>query len=76
MTALVGDQARIGAGVVIGSNVFNLAALLGLGAVLAGGIAMHRTVVVMEGVVALWVAAVCLVVIVGLLSPAIGLVLA
>jgi cation:H+ antiporter len=76
VTALVNDQARIGAGVVIGSNVFNLAALLGLGAVLAGGIALHRRVVVMEGVVAVWVAAVCLVVIVGLLSPAIGLLLA
>ena len=75
VTALAGHQSRIGAGVVIGSNVFNLAALLGLGAVLAGEIALHRRVIVMEGVVALSVAAVCVAVIVGLLSPAIGLVL-
>lgn len=73
VTALAGHQARIGAGVVIGSNVFNLAALLGLSAVLAGGIALHRRVIVMEGAVALWVAAVCVGAIVGLLTPAVGL---
>jgi Ca2+/Na+ antiporter len=33
ITAIAGDQQRIGAGVVIGSNAFNLAALLSLGAV-------------------------------------------
>jgi cation:H+ antiporter len=74
VTALSGHQSRIGAGVVIGSNVFNLATLLGLSAVLAGGIALHRRVVVLEGVVALWVGAVCVAVIVGVLSPAVGLV--
>ena len=58
VTALVGHQARIGAGVVIGSNVFNLAALLGFAAVLAGGIALHRRVIVLEGIVALSVAVV------------------
>ena len=73
VTALVGHQSRIGAGVVIGSNVFNLAALLGLAAIIAGRIALHRRVVVMEGVVALWVAAATLAVVVGLLSPAVGL---
>ncbi len=75
VTALAGHHAQIGAGVVIGSNVFNLAALLGLAAVLAGGIALHRRVIVLEGVVALWIASVCLVVIVGALTPAIGLTL-
>ena len=53
VTALVGHQARIGAGVVIGSNVFNLAALLGFAAVLAGEIALHRRVIVLEAIVAL-----------------------
>ena len=52
VTALAGHHARIGAGVVIGSNVFNLAALLGLSAVLAGEIALHRRVIALEGVVA------------------------
>ena len=42
ITALAHHQATIGAGVVLGSNVFNLAALLGLGAVVAGRINLHR----------------------------------
>ena len=73
VTALAGHHSQIGAGVVIGSNVFNLAALLGLAAVLAGGIALHRRVIVLEGVVALWIASVCLAVVVGVLTPAAGL---
>lgn len=73
VTALAGNHARIGAGVAIGSNVFNLAALLGLSAVVAGEIALHRRVVVLEGVVAVWVAAVCVAVVAGPLSAAAGL---
>jgi cation:H+ antiporter len=75
VTALVGGHARIGAGVVIGSNVFNLAALLGLAAVIAGEIVLHRRVIVLEGVVALWVAAACVVVVVGAVPAAAGLVI-
>jgi cation:H+ antiporter len=73
VTALAGHHARIGAGIVIGSNVFNLAALLGLGAVVAGEIVLHRRVIVLEGAVALWIAAACVAVVAGALSPAAGL---
>lgn len=73
VTALAGHQSRIGAGVVIGSNVFNLAALLGLGAVVAGRIALHRRVIVLEGVVAIAVAGVCVSVVAGGVAPAVGL---
>ncbi|HET8979171.1 MAG TPA: hypothetical protein VFN87_13500 [Solirubrobacteraceae bacterium] len=73
VTALAGHHARIGAGVVIGSNVFNLAALLGLSAVVAGGIALHRRVVAMEGAVAVAVAGLCLLTVIGTLPPAAGL---
>src|SRR6266571_3269371 len=45
VTALTRGQPSVGAGVVIGSNVFNLAALLGLAALAAGRIAFHRRVV-------------------------------
>jgi cation:H+ antiporter len=76
IAALSGHQQRIGAGVVLGSNVFNLAALLGLGAVVAGRIGLHRKVVVLGGTVAVWVAVVCLLVVVGALPPLAGLVLA
>jgi cation:H+ antiporter len=73
VTAMLGHKAQIGAGVVIGSNVFNLAALLGLSSVLAGGIALHRRVIEMESVVALWVAAICVAVVVGAIRAELGL---
>ena len=75
VVALERGQASVGAGVVIGSNVFNLAALLGLAAVVAGWIGFHRRVVVLSGVPAVWVAAVCLTV-AGVVAPAAGLALA
>jgi cation:H+ antiporter len=74
VTALANHQHKIGAGVIIGSNVFNLAALLGLGAVVAGSIALHRRVVLLGGVVGIWVAAVCLVTVLGVVTPAVGLI--
>jgi cation:H+ antiporter len=76
VTALVRNDQRIGAGVVLGSNVFNLAALLGLSAVVAGHIALHRRVVELGGAVAMWIAAVCLLVVLAVLSPLAGLLLA
>ncbi len=72
VTAIAGHQQRLGAGVVIGSNVFNLAALLGLGAVVAGRIRLHRKVVVLGGAVAICVAIVCMVVVLGVLPPLAG----
>jgi cation:H+ antiporter len=74
--ALARGQRAVGVGVVLGSNVFNLAALLGLGAVVAGQIALHRRVVILEGAVGLWMAAVSICALAGLLPPAVGLVLA
>jgi cation:H+ antiporter len=76
VTAMAGHQARIGAGVVIGSNVFNLAALLGLSALAAGTIALHRRVIVLEATVALPIATLCLLVVVGGLPALPGLLLA
>ncbi len=76
VTAISHHQQRIGAGVVLGSNVFNLAALLGLGAVVARRIALHRKVVLLGGAVAVWVAAVCLAVVLGAVPAAAGLALA
>jgi cation:H+ antiporter len=67
VTALLNHDQRIGAGVVLGSNAFNLAALLGLSALLAGQIALHRRVVLMNGAVAAWTALVCLLAVAGVL---------
>jgi len=72
VTALSGHRSRIGAGVVIGSNVFNLAALLGVAAVVAASIALHRRVILLEGVVAVAIAIVCVLVVVAGMPPAVG----
>ena len=72
VSAMASGERRLGAGVILGSNVFNLAALLGLGAVVAGGIGLHRKVVVLGGTVATDVAGVCVAVVLGLLPPAAG----
>ena len=76
VTALAHGQASVGTGVVIGSNVFNLAALLGLAAVVAGRIAFHRRVVLLAGVPGVWVAAVCLLTTTAVVAPVAGLALA
>jgi cation:H+ antiporter len=76
ISALTSHQQRIGAGVVLGSNVFNLAALLGLGAVVAGRIRLHRKVVFLSGVVALSVALTGVLAVSGAVPPSAGLGLA
>jgi cation:H+ antiporter len=76
VTAVAHHQQRVGVGVILGSNVFNLAALLGLGAVVAGRIGLHRKVVVLGGIVAAWVALLAMAVAVGLVPAGWGLALA
>jgi cation:H+ antiporter len=73
ITALVHHERAVGAGVVIGSNVFNLAGLLGLGTVVAGRVTVHRKAVAFAGAVALWVAVVCLAAVGGAVGPDVGL---
>ena len=76
VTAVVHHQRSVGAGVVMGSNVFNLAALLGLGAAVAGRIDLHRKVVVLGGAVALWMAGITVLSVTRAMTPVVGLVLA
>jgi len=75
-TALLRGQRSVGVGVVVGSNVFNLAALLGLGALVAGRIRLHRDVVLLEGTVACWLAGITVLVATGAAGPGTGLALA
>jgi cation:H+ antiporter len=75
VSALSQHQFGIGVGVVVGSNVFNLAALLGVGAIVARRIHLHRRVVVLGGSVALWIAAVTVATTVGGTTPREGLLL-
>jgi cation:H+ antiporter len=76
VTALTHGQHDVGTGVVLGSNVFNLAALLGLGAVVAGQVRLHPRVVIFEGSLALWMAALSITAALGLIAPVAALVLA
>ena len=72
VTALSHRQHAVGAGVVLGSNVFNLAALLGLAAVVAGRTRLHRRVIALDGAVGLWIAGVCVVAVGGVVSPGVA----
>src|SRR6059036_1798777 len=56
ITALASSHSKLGVGVVIGSNVFNLAALLGVSALVAGHVRIHRHGLLLNGGVAVVVA--------------------
>ncbi len=51
IAALVRGAHDVGVGVVLGSNVFNLAAMVGLSALLCGGIRIQREALAVEGAV-------------------------
>jgi cation:H+ antiporter len=74
ISAVSQHQRVIGAGVVIGSNAFNLAALLGLGAVVSVFIALHRRVVALGGFVAMWIALWCVLAAIGSVGALLSLV--
>ena len=76
IAAIAGGHGTVGIGVTLGSNVFNLAALLGISALIAGRIRFHRREIALEGAVGLWMAALSVAVVAGLIPAAIGLLLA
>jgi cation:H+ antiporter len=53
IVALVAGKRDASLGVVLGSNVFNLAAMLGLGAVAAGAVVVNRDALLIEGAVSI-----------------------
>ncbi len=58
VTALVSGKHDLGNGVIFGSNIFNLAALFGLGAMVAGQIVCRRATLLLQAGVAIAVTAV------------------
>jgi cation:H+ antiporter len=56
--ALAAGEKAVSMGVVLGSNVFNLAAMVGMSAVLAGAVHLTRRSLLIEGAVALLAAAI------------------
>ncbi len=69
VAALVCSRSKIGVGVVVGSNVFNLAALLGLSAVVAGQVRIHRHGLLLNGAVALAVTGLAVALVLGSIGP-------
>jgi len=51
IAALVRGEHDVGVGVVLGSNVFNLAAMVGISAIICGGIRIRREALAVEGAV-------------------------
>lgn len=76
VTAIAKGHSTVGIGVTLGANVFQLATLLGLSALVAGRLVFARREVLLQGTVALWVAVLSLAVVAGAIAPAGGLVLA
>jgi cation:H+ antiporter len=76
VTAVARGHEDTGVGVVLGSNVFNLAALLGLSAVVAGQVRIHPHGLVLNGGVAIAVAAIGSALVLGWTGPVSGLLLA
>jgi cation:H+ antiporter len=75
VAAVVAGHEDTGVGVVVGSNVFNLAALLGVSALVAGPVRIHRHGLILNGGVAVLVAILGLLVATNIVPGALGLVL-
>ena len=69
VAALVKGNHGVGVGVVVGSNVFNLAAMVGLSAILCGGIRIRREALAVEGAVGLAVTVIVGALLLTLLGP-------
>jgi cation:H+ antiporter len=73
ITALVKGENNAGVGVVVGSNVFNLAAMVGVSALLYGVVQVGRESLIVEGGVATATLLAAAALIVGWLSPAVAI---
>lgn len=75
LTAMVRGERGVGVGVLLGSNVFNIAAMVGVSALLAGRVRLDRPALVVEGAFALFVTAVTAGVLFGQMAPWVALAL-
>jgi cation:H+ antiporter len=67
--AILAGAGDVGVGVVVGSNLFNLAALLGLSAIVAGGVRVRRGPLVLDAAIGLGVTLAAASMVAGLASP-------
>lgn len=75
IVALLAGAKDVGLGVILGSNLFNLAALLGLSSVIAGRLGFRRILLLLDGGVVLWATLVVGLLLIAKLSPGLSLVL-
>ena len=73
IVALVKGAGNVSLGVVVGSNVFNLAAMLGLTALIAGRIRLRREALAVEGTVGVLVTLIAIGVVLGVLPAGVSL---
>jgi cation:H+ antiporter len=70
LIALAAGAGSVGVGVIVGSNLFNIAALLGLAALVARGVRIRRGPLLLDAAVGLIVLAASAAMVAGLLAPA------
>ncbi|HUN79247.1 MAG TPA: hypothetical protein VMU32_10020 [Solirubrobacteraceae bacterium] len=75
LVALAKGEHGVGVGVVLGSNAFNLAAMIGLSALLSGTVALRRGALAIEGTMGLLATLLAAGVLLGKIGPALGAVL-
>jgi cation:H+ antiporter len=75
LIALGTGEREVGVGVVVGSNLFNLAAMIGLSALLAGAVTLSREALLVEGSVGLLVTLVAGALILDWIGPGIAIAL-
>jgi len=73
--ALIKGAHDVGVGVLVGSNTFQLAAMIGMSALIAGAVRVPRETVLLEGVVGLIITVLATVVLLRWLSPAVTVLL-
>ena len=73
--ALASGAGAVGVGVIVGSNLFNLAALLGLAAVIAGGVRIRRGPLLLDSAVGLFVLLVSAAMVAGVFAPGLSVAL-
>jgi len=75
IVALASGARDVGVGVVLGSNLYNIAALLGLSAVVAGGVRVRRRAIQFHGAVSIVVTLLATALVYGTIGPFVAFVL-
>ncbi len=75
LVALAKGEHGVSVGVVVGSNAFNLAAMIGVSALLTGAVAVRRGALLLEGAMGLAATLLAAAVLLGDLSPLVGVIL-